>query len=287
MKVGFIGAGKVGTAFGRYLHDCGEAVGGYFDRHPEKVAHAAGATGSAACRNVSEVASRSDVILITTRDDQIADACSGLCREVVLTADHAVGHMSGAHASDILSPARMQGTSVFSLHPLQAFAEEEKALSELPDTFFSLEGTKSQLKSIEALMQRLGNPYFTISAEHKSLYHLSACMLSNYLLTLMDAGLRALQESGIDPRRGFQAMRPLIEGTLANIAGMGTAKALTGPIARGDCGTIAEHIDSLDRNGLSELKTIYTFLGLKTLDLASREILQSAKKIEAVRRLLD
>jgi hypothetical protein len=122
-------------------------------------------------------------------------------------------------------------------------------VAELPRTFFSLEGQTDRLQLIERLLGRMGNPYFTISAHHKSLYHLSACILSNYLVTLMDAGLSALEHSGIDPRQGFQAMRPLIEGTLANIAEMGTARALTGPIARGDSGTIRTHLESLDSHG--------------------------------------
>jgi predicted short-subunit dehydrogenase-like oxidoreductase (DUF2520 family) len=104
---------------------------------------------------------------------------------------------------------------------------------------------------------------------------------------LMDAGLSALEHSGIDPRQGFQAMRPLIDGTLANIAEMGTARALTGPIARGDSGTIRTHLESLDSHGLDEIKSLYTFMGARTLRLAGRSILQSAEKVDAVGSLLD
>ena len=261
MQIGFIGAGKVATAFGRYLHAGGLTIGGYFDRHPEKVRHAALATKSAACASASEVASRSDIILITTRDDQIAGACEALCRHGDIAGHHTVGHMSGAHASDILAVAQQHGATTFSLHPLQAFADEEKALAELPNTFFSLEGEKEHLQQVETLLGQIGNPYFTITAQHKSLYHLSACILSNYLVTLMDCGLSALEQSGIDPRKGFQAMRPLIEGTLANIAAMGTTEALTGPIARGDSGTIERHIKALDRQGLRRNQINVHFFG--------------------------
>ncbi len=287
MPIGFIGAGKVATAFGRYLYAGGIAISGYFDRHSEKAGHAARVTGSAACKNASEVASRSDIILLTTRDDQIAGACEALCRNGDIDARHCVGHMSGAHASDILAMAQRYGATVFSLHPLQAFADEEKALKELAHTFFSLEGNREQLAPVEQILVSMGNPYFTITAENKCLYHLSACILSNYLVTLMDCGLAALEQSGIDPGRGYRAMRPLIEGTLANIDKVGTAAALTGPIARGDSGTIAQHLQALDRHGLSEIKSLYTFMGRKTLDLATRKILQSDEKTDAVRALLD
>jgi predicted short-subunit dehydrogenase-like oxidoreductase (DUF2520 family) len=286
MNIGFIGAGKVATAFGRYLHGRGVVVSGYFDRHAEKSRRAADATRSSAFPDAAELASRSDIILITTRDDQIADACSSLCRQNVIEARHLVGHMSGAHSSGILADAQTLGATVFSLHPLQAFADENKALAELPSTFFSLEGEGDKLRPVRRILERTGNPFFSISSENKSLYHLSACILSNYLVTLIDAGLATLGKSGIGPGEGFQAMRPLIDGTLSNIARMGPAKALTGPIIRGDAGTIQRHLHALKRSGLGEIESLYRQMGLQTLRLACRTTL-SPTEAAAVRQLLE
>ena len=286
MGIGFIGAGKVGTAFGRFLHDHGVAISGYYDRHAEKIQRASAVTGSRAFPDAAMLASRSDIILITTRDDQIADVCSGLCQQKKITPRHLVGHMSGAHSSRILDDAQRLGATVFSLHPLQAFADENKALAELPDTFFSLEGEAERLQPIRQILAQTGNRYFSISSQNKSLYHLSACILSNYLVTLMDTGLAALGISGIDPEQGFQAMRPLIEGTLSNIARMGTSRALTGPIIRGDAGTILRHLQTLNRSGLEDIESLYRQMGLHTVKLASRTVL-SPEDAAAMRRLLE
>ena len=286
MGIGFIGAGKVGTAFGRFLHDHGVAISGYYDRHAEKIQRASAVTGSRAFPDAAMLASRSDIILITTRDDQIADVCSGLCKQKKITPRHLVGHMSGAHSSRILDDAQRLGATVFSLHPLQAFADENKALAELPDTFFSLEGEAERLQPIRQILAQTGNRYFSISSQNKSLYHLSACILSNYLVTLMDTGLAALGISGIDPEQGFQAMRPLIEGTLSNIARMGTSRALTGPIIRGDAGTILRHLQTLNRSGLEDIESLYRQMGLHTVKLASRTVL-SPEDAAAMRRLLE
>lgn len=286
MRIGFIGAGKVATAFGRYLHSKGLFISGYFDRHPEKTAHAAGNTQSQCFPDGAAVANQSDILLITTRDDQIADMCRHLCRQDCIEPRHLVGHMSGSHSSSILARARNLGAKVFSLHPLQAFADEEKALADLPHTYFSIEGDKTGLEPVLEVLSQIGNPYFTLSAEYKSLYHLSACVLSNYLVTLMASGISALENAGIDPREGFQAMRPLIDGTLANIAQLGPARALTGPIARGDRGTIEKHLEALDRQGLDDIKSTYVFLGLKTLDLATKETLKAADQAAAIKQLL-
>ena len=286
MRIGFIGAGRVATAFGRYLHGHGVTIGGYYDRHAEKVSHASTVTGSQACRDAAQVAAVSEVVLITTRDDQIQSACEELCRQEVIHAHHFVGHMSGAHASQILEAAAQRGAAVFSLHPLQAFAQEEKAVADLPHTWFSLEGSDARLAEIEKLMVQTGNRCLRLAPQGKPLYHLAACIFSNYLVTLMAHGMRALEKGGIEPMQGFEAMRPLIEGTIANIARLGSAKALTGPIARGDRSTVAHHLDALDAAQQGELKAFYAFMGLKTLDLALQDVLKEPDKAEAVRKVL-
>jgi predicted short-subunit dehydrogenase-like oxidoreductase (DUF2520 family) len=284
--VGFIGAGKVATAFGRYLHHRKVSVGGYLDHSFEKAGAAALSAGTTACEDLSQVAARCDIILVTTQDDQIALACEDLCRQARITPHHRVGHMSGARPSDLLKSAQDQGATIFSLHPLQAFADPQKASEALPQTVFALEGRGDGLPLVAQMMAALGNPCFHITAENKPLYHLGACVISNFLVTLMDAGLAALECSGIDPVRGFEAMRPLIQGTLSNIGSLGTAKALTGPIARGDSGTIAGHLKALEGARLDDLKSLYTFMGQRTLNLAAGNALIPEEKATALRRLL-
>ena len=287
MQIGFIGAGKVATSFGRYLHANGLSISGYFDRHAEKVVHASKHTNSQACQSAAQVAQISDIILITTRDDQITGACRTLCRQAAIGPNHLVGHMSGAHASLILSDAAEQGAAIFSLHPLQAFAQEDKAIADLEATYFSIEGKDERLAAIEDIVNKTGNRFFRIAPQNKQLYHLAACVLSNYLVTLMDIGIKALENSGINPQEGFSAMRPLIDGTLANIAQIGPAKALTGPIARGDATTISQHLDALDAQSLDDLKRSYLFWGQKTLELATQAVLKEPDKVVALRRLLE
>ncbi|MEJ2640329.1 MAG: DUF2520 domain-containing protein [Desulfosarcinaceae bacterium] len=285
-RIGFIGAGRVATAFGRYLHHRKVSVGGYFDHSLEKARAAAKGAGTAACDDLAQVAARCNIILITTQDDRIAPACEELCQQARIFPRHRVGHMSGAHPAGLLCAARKEGATIFSLHPLQAFADLQKSFEALPDTFFAIEGQGDGLPLVAGMMATLGNPCFNITSENKRLYHLGACVISNFLVTLVDAGLAALERSGIDPRRGFEAMRPLIEGTLSNIGSLGTAKALTGPIARGDSGTIAGHLEALDAASLADLKAFYTFMGRRTLELAAGKTLTSEEKVAAIRRLL-
>jgi len=287
MRIGFIGAGKVATAFGRYLHLKGATISGYFDRHPEKSSHASNRTQSIAFQSSAEMTATSDIVLFTTRDDQIEDACRQLCRSNSIEPRHLVGHMSGAHSSSqVLGDASRLGAAIFSLHPLQAFADEEESLESLSRTYFSLEGKIADLNPVIELLVQMGNRYFTLSPEHKSLYHLSACIFSNYLVTLAESGIAALEAAGIDPQEGFQAMQPLMEGTLANIAQLGPARALTGPISRGDVGTIAQHMEALSAEGLDHIKAVYAFMGLKTVQLAGKETPATPDKMAELGQLL-
>jgi predicted short-subunit dehydrogenase-like oxidoreductase (DUF2520 family) len=285
MRIGFIGAGKVATAFGRYLCDRGMVIGGYFDPHAEKVTHAARATMSRACTDGAEVVACSEMVLITTRDDQIQPAAENLCRQKAFDHRHLVGHMSGAHPSLILAQAEKLGAAVFSLHPLQAFAREDKAVADLADTWFSLDGTDPRIDQVADLLEKIGNPFFRILPENKRLYHLSACIISNYLVTLLQTGMTALEQSGIPPKEGLTAMLPLIQGTIANVAEMGPAKALTGPIARGDATTVRHHLEALEEQQLIDLKAFYAYFGLKTLELAEQDVLRESSKAEALKRL--
>ncbi|MCP4747696.1 MAG: DUF2520 domain-containing protein [Desulfobacteraceae bacterium] len=287
MHFGFIGAGRVATAFGRYLHAKGISISGYFDRHDDKLRHACQATRSRVFQNASQVTENCDILFITTRDDQIEDVCKALCHEKAVKPHHLVGHMSGAHTSHILSSAEKYGAAVFSLHPLQAFANEDKALTDLGATYFSLEGENQRIDVLEDILKKLENPYFRIASQHKSLYHLAACIVSNYLITLLDSGAAALEKSGIDPKQGLQAMLPLIHGSVANMVELGGAIALTGPIARGDAKTIEQHIEALEASGLTDLKRVYTFMGRETLALASKQLLKDASSIAAVKKALN
>lgn len=286
MRIGFIGAGKVGAAFGRYLWENGIAVSGYLGRHADRVAHACRSTQSKVFEDYSALAHGSTIILITTRDDQIEGVCQALCQAQCITTGHLVGHMSGAHSSLILQPAAQKGAAPFSLHPLQAFAHEDKALKDLPQTYFSLEGADPRIQHVETILKKLGNPYFTIKDQSKSLYHLSACMFSNYLVTLMAGAGDALAAAGIAPQEGFKAMLPLVEGTIANIVRLGPAKALTGPIARGDVTTVTQHLNALSAPELGALKSLYAFMGLKTLDLAIQDVLNDEDRAQQLRDVL-
>ncbi|KXG76469.1 Rossmann-like and DUF2520 domain-containing protein [Thermotalea metallivorans] len=285
MKMGFIGAGKVGTAFGAYLQRKGFALQGYFSRSTDSALKAAASTNSFVYETAKALAKDVDFLWITTTDDHIKEVCDHLAEENAFRKGQIVAHMSGASSSRILYRAKEKGCFIYSIHPLQSFADIGKAIEDLEHTYFSIEGDGEKMDVIEGLFQKMGNRTFRIATEHKGLYHAAACIFSNYLVTLMHQGLAYFEKIGIPKKEGFQAVLPLILGTIENIEALGTAIALTGPIARGDGETIFHHIQSIEEK-MPETLWFYKMMGQMTFHLASVHKLKDPEKKEGLKKIL-
>lgn len=286
MKIGIIGAGKVGTAFAIYLNQHGYSIHGIYSRNFSSAHYAAELTSSTAFENLGDWVTEIDILFITTPDDSIQKVCFDLIHLNLLTAGQIVVHMSGACSSALLSSAKEVGCYTFSLHPLQSFADIENSVSALSSTVFTLEGDVAECKIIEQLLIDLDNEFFLLSTEHKALYHSAACIFSNYLTTLLNEGIEYLQAVGFEKDKALKAVSPLIFGTLQNAFHLGTTYSLTGPIARGDVGTLSNHIEAITNVFPEKLKW-YVMMGQKTLDLAAKAKLTDIDKIKQLKKLLN
>lgn len=269
MNIGFIGAGKVGCAFGKYLYDKGFKVKGYFSKSFSSSLKGAKLVKGKAFNDINFLVKESDIIFITTPDDVIKETSKTIAG-LNLSLNKIFIHMSGALSSSILRDIKDKGGYVYSLHPLQSFADIKTSVKKLSETVFSLEGDDEKKEVIKDMLKKLDNKYFLIDSEKKPIYHASACVLSNYLVTLLDYGFSYLEEIGIDKKEANEAFYPLISVTLENVRKLGTKKALTGPIKRGDLDTIKKHIESIKKESPELLKT-YKVLGLETLKLTGDE----------------
>jgi predicted short-subunit dehydrogenase-like oxidoreductase (DUF2520 family) len=207
------------------------------------------------------------VVFITTPDDAIEATCSAIAENRGFDKGAVVVHSSGALSSDILSSAIECQASVASLHPLQSFASVEQAVKILPGSYCAVEGDESALAVVRRLVEDLGGIYLEIGTEGKTLYHAAAVVASNYLVALLDVAIALNRLAGMPPDVSFKALLPLIEGTLKNIGSKGIPQALTGPIARGDQGTVRAHLKAIGESS-AELVTIYKTLGCHAVGLA-------------------
>jgi len=262
--IGIIGAGVTGTALADRLFKQGYRVTAVNSRTLASARRLASSiTGCAICNNPQQVADLSQAVFITTPDDKIAAIASSLDWH----AGQFVIHCSGVHSTDILEPAHKYGAYSCCLHPLQTFASIEEAIHNMHGSTFALEGDDKALAVAEEMAVALQGNIIRLKASDKILYHAAAVTLSNYLVTLMKTAAGLWQSFGVSQEDAVRAMLPLLKGTVNNIERVGIPGCLTGPIARGDIGTVQKHLQALEKDNRGALDT-YRTLGLQTIAIA-------------------
>ncbi len=283
-KFAIIGAGMVGTAIGFLLNKAGYQVTVVCDKSSAALKRALPYTGNNVSSKPQDIWRQADCILITTPDDAIASACE----EIAISPDikgKLVFHMSGAGGLDLLASAKQAGASVASIHPLQSFSSIDQAIKNIPGSYFGVTADKTALPHAKNIIRKLGGIPIVISDNQKPLYHAAACFASNYLVSLMNIVESIYQSIGIKEKDAKKAYLPLVYGSLRNIEKSGSVLSLTGPIARGDYGTIKKHITAINKN-LPRYASLYSSLGLITVEIAKQKGTLNAGQAKKIRALL-
>ena len=263
-KVGFIGAGTVGTALAIRLSQQGYSVVAISSRSITSASKLANmVSGCQVYHDFQSIADIADFVFITTPDNAITSIAS----QINWHHGQYVVHCSGADSTDILEPARNHGADVGVFHPLQTFASVEQAIDNIPGSTFALEANEPLLSILGKMATDLDGHWITLKAEDKVLYHASAVIACNYLVTLVKLATDLWQSFHIPPGKAIHALLPLLRGTINNIETVGIPKCLTGPIARGDIGTVKKHLSAL-KNTAPDVLPAYRELGLQTIPLA-------------------
>ena len=280
-KTGFVGAGTTGTALAVRLSQKGWLVAGASSRTLSSAQKLASRVPDCqAYGTAQELADVAEMVFITTPDDVIGQVCS----EVHWHKGQSVLHCSGAHSVDILEPAKKLGAAVGSFHPLQTFADIDQAIANLPGSTFAVEAEEPLLSTLKELTQLLSGNWVKLRSGDKVLYHVAAVFACNYLVTLVKLALDLWKDFGVSSKEATTALLPLLRGTLNNIDSIGLPDCLTGPIARGDLGTIERHLRVLAvRNPC--LLTAYKELGLQTIPIALAKGKVNERKAEEMRLL--
>jgi predicted short-subunit dehydrogenase-like oxidoreductase (DUF2520 family) len=290
--VGFVGAGKGGQTLAAALARAGVRVVAVASRSrasAERLAALAHVPPAGVCDVAEEVPSRAELTFLTVPDDAIAGAVAQITAAGGWQAGHAVVHCSGALPSTVLAPAGLAGCLIASFHPLQTFAavpaNADTAARALTGVMFGLEGDVTLRAVLEALVMRLGGQALWVRAEDKPLYHAAAVLASNYTVTLLGLGASLLESCGLPHDMAVAALLPLLRGTLANLATLGIPDALTGPLVRGDVGTVERHLAQLDARA-PEIAPVYRALGLAAIPYARARGLASPEALAAAEAAL-
>ena len=230
--------------------------------------------------NNQDLVNNTDLVFITTPDDTIATVAS----QVKWHHGQSVAHCSGADSTDILEPARKSGAMVGSFHPLQTFAGVKQAIENIPGSTFAVEAEEPLLTILKEITAALNGDCIVLKAADKVLYHAAAVIACNYLVTLVKLATDLWQTFDVPTNQAARALLPLLRGTINNIENVGIPQCLTGPLARGDTGTIKKHLAALENTAPDVLPT-YCELGRQTIPVAlakGRINEQQAQELQAI-----
>ena len=257
MRIGFIGAGKVGVTFGKYIttkmavskaEKSQLEVSGYYSAHSESAADAAEFTETVMYNSLEKLCSESEVIFLTVPDGQIGEVWRKL-RGLDIRG-RIICHASGAMTSDIFSGITEAGAFGYSIHPMYAISSKYESFKELDNSFFTVEGDDRYADSICSVIESLGNRCVKISGKDKVKYHGAAVFASNLVTGLLSASQDLLRQCGFSVEEAQMAIMPLFLGNAENAAVRGPVDSLTGPVERCDIETVKKHMAVLSGDEL-------------------------------------
>jgi len=279
-----VGAGMVGTAIGFLLEKAGHNVAAIADLSAAHLKRATSYLRVPGFHHPAQAAARADCILITTPDDRIASVCGEIAAAPGIQGKK-VFHMSGAGGLDLLAAAARAGALTASIHPLQSFSSIDGAIASIPGSYFGVTADAGLERLAADIVRDLRGIPIPISAQQKPLYHAAACIASNYLVSLMSVVESIYLSIGFSEKDARRAYLPLVYGSLKNIENQGCPNALTGPIARGDSGTIQKHIDAMARH-LPDFASMYAHMGAIAVKLAREKGTLSAAQAKEILGML-
>ncbi|MFC5723735.1 Rossmann-like and DUF2520 domain-containing protein [Streptomyces gamaensis] len=242
LTVGVVGAGRVGPALAAALQLAGHrpvAASGVSDA---SVSRAAALLPGVPLVPPAEVLARAELVLLTVPDDVLPDLVSGLAETGAVRPGQILVHTSGRHGIAVLDPARRAGALPLALHPAMTFTGTPVDVQRLAGCSFGVTAPEELRLAAEALVIEMGGEPEWVEESARPLYHAALAIGANHLVTLVAQAMELLRMAGVEhPAR---QLGPLLGAALDNALRSGDA-ALTGPVARGDAGTVAAHIEQL------------------------------------------
>jgi predicted short-subunit dehydrogenase-like oxidoreductase (DUF2520 family) len=262
-RLNVIGAGRAGRVVARWLFEADQVrIGQIANRSLDSARQAVDFIGAGRALERLEPLDHGDWLLVGLPDAALADLAS-----VWNSGRPALAfHLSGSSTASLLEGVADRLASV---HPVRAFADPERALTQMPGTFLTGEGDAQALEVLGRVIQAAGGRWQRIDGTDKRLYHAATVVASNYLVTLTDLARTLAAGAGLPEDAVRALLDELQQGTLSNLRSQSAKRALTGPIERGDAAQ-AETIQAAMERALPEQQRLLRELGRATLALAQR-----------------
>jgi len=250
LGVGVVGTGRVGAVLGNALRAAGHPVVAASAVSAESRERAELLLPAVPVVDVPEVVRRAELVLLAVPDDALGPLVAGLAATGAWQAGQLVVHTAGRYGTGVLAPARDAGAIPLAIHPAMTFTGTSLDLARLAGCPFAVTAPAAVLPIAQALVVELGGEPFVVDEEHRGLYHAGLAHGANHLVVLVAQAAAALAAAGVED--AGRTLRPLLEAALdgalraqSREGGPGAIGALTGPVRRGDAGTVAEHLGVL------------------------------------------
>lgn len=284
LRVGVIGAGRVGAVLAHRLRAAGHEIVAVAGESDASRARAAALLPGVPMAKPSAVArAAADVLLLTVPDDMLANVADVLAASGALHQGQYVVHTSGRHGLAVLAPVAAVGARPVAVHPAMTFTGTDVDLPRLDDCIFGVTAAPAERALAERLVADLGGRPMWVPEELRIRYHAGLAHGANHLVTLVSEAMEILSAAGADDPAG--TLRPLLTAALDNALASGDA-ALTGPIVRGDVQTVRAHLDDL-RSGSPQAFDSYVALARATVDRCVTDGRLLPIRAASLRRVID
>lgn len=265
IKIGFIGAGKVGFSLGKYFKINNKEVLGYFSKSSESAKLASVFTETRHYFTMEQLIQECDTIFITTVDDEVSKVWNKI-KELPIK-NKIFCHTSGSLSSDIFSDLLESGAFGYSVHPMSPISDKFNSYKNFKDVFFTVEGSYEKIGEVYSLIASMGNTVKIIKKEDKKLYHAASVTASNLYVALMSRAVFYLSQCGFTEKEALEALYPLCHLNIENIKSKDLEEALTGPVERGDISTLEAHLKVIPKEDVY----LYKYLSNILLSIAKKK----------------
>lgn len=278
MKIGIIGAGKVGTTLGQYLKLKGMEITGIYSNTLENARDSAEFIGTECYEKLEELVKVSNTLFLTVPDGAIE-----LVWDCITEFDlnrKLVCHFSGSLSSDVFKSYERTGAKVCSVHPIYAFSNKYSAYEQFHKVRLTLEGEEEAVWVMKGLWEGLGHKVTALKKEDKAKYHAAMSLASNHVLAVLDTAIRLLKDCGFQEDGAYEALNTLVCENVANGMKYGVVQALTGPVERNDTDTVKKHLEVLNRQD----RELYRNLAGRLIEIS--KIKNPERNYEAIEKVI-
>ncbi|GAA4366382.1 Rossmann-like and DUF2520 domain-containing protein [Paeniglutamicibacter cryotolerans] len=282
LGVGIISAGRVGAVLGAALRAAEHGIVGVHAVSEASRDRAELLLPGVPVLEIPDIVRRAELVLLAVPDDALPDLVAGIAAAGHWQAGQLVAHTAGRFGTSVLDPIRAAGAIPLAIHPAMTFTGMSLDLVRIQDAAFGVSADKMMLPIAQALVVEMGAEPVVIAEADRPAYHAALAHASNHLVTIAGQSAGLLASLGVEhPER---VLGPLMRASLENALASGEG-ALTGPVARGDAGTVQAHRAALSTAGIpADTRQAYLAMSRAT---AMRAHARKLIGDEALARILD